>query len=310
MKIGVIGLGSIAHQIYFPTLFNIGGDIEITAIMSRTQKSVTRTKKIYNIEFGTNNFSDFINKSMDCVLVLTPKDHHKEFIIPLLNKGVHVLCEKPMAGSLDDAKDILNAAKKSKAKLMFVFNRRFMDVYKIAKTEFQNSFPDMMICQKNRPGKEYRSTLENTIHMIDLLSWFCGEPHDISAKAKFEDPYYETQFGGLIEFRSGSLGLVSASRKGRQWEELVDIYGCGKTVRINAPNNIQIFRQSGISGYSYIGENTGFVDAKDTMGFTNAIKHFFECVKEDKEPLTNAQSSFNTQKLLNLLLEKSGLPTS
>ena len=310
MKIGIIGLGGIAHQIYFPVLFNNKEMIEITAVMSRTQKSVDRVKKLYNIKFGTTNFNEFICKKMDCVFILTPKEHHKEFIIPLLKKDIHVLCEKPMAGTLANAKHILHSANKSKAKLMFVFNRRFMDVYKIAKNEFQNSYPSMMICQKNRPGREYRSTSENTIHMIDLLSWFCGDAYDVLAKSRFNDSYYEDQFGGLIEFKSGCLGIVAASRTVGQWEELVNIYGNGKTININSPNNIQIIYKSKMSGYSLIGANTGFVDAKDTLGFSNAIKHFFYCIKENKEPLTNAKSSYKTHKLLNILLKKSGLPIS
>lgn len=307
LRIGVIGVGAIS-EVYLPILRDMYEKVKIVTVMSRTQASYRRAQLRYSIPHGTNDFHEFSRLDLDCVFVLSPKDHHKEYVVPLLERGVHVYCEKPMASSLEDAESMAEAASRSSAKLMFAFNRRFMDVYAFAKKEFEGIAPTSMVCQKNRPGTEYRSTLENTLHVIDLMTWFCGKAKEVHARAVFEDPLYETEFGGLVEFESGALGVVSASRAGGAWQERVSIHGDGVTVEIDAPCEARSYRDGKMCGCSLIPVKTGFVDAKETMGFKAAVQHFIDCVESGEQPLANAEAVLESHRLLDKLLRTAGLP--
>ena len=75
---------------------------------------------------------------------------------------------------------------------MIAFNRRYAPVYRKAKEIYGQISPDVLIAQKNRPASEYRATLENAIHMVDILRYFCGECIKVGACSKFTDPLYET----------------------------------------------------------------------------------------------------------------------
>lgn len=75
---------------------------------------------------------------------------------------------------------------------MIGFNRRYAPVITAAKEAWKGSMPDVIIAQKNRPQTEYHATLENAVHMIDLMRYFCGEAKSVKAISKFTDPDYET----------------------------------------------------------------------------------------------------------------------
>ena len=52
----------------------------------------------------------------------------------------------------------------------------------------------------------------------------------------------------------------------------------------------------------------GWAQVQDKMGFSQEVEHFFDCLKNNREPLTNGADSFKTQELMNRILKAAGLP--
>ncbi|MBU1088096.1 MAG: SDR family NAD(P)-dependent oxidoreductase [Candidatus Omnitrophica bacterium] len=113
LRIGIIGCGNIAkvHLNYVKGLVDLSN-------IALCEKDAIRLKEFAKDSGVTNNFNllnDLIEKfKPDVVHILTPPASHRDIAIQCLNKGVHVLIEKPMCVSVEDADEIIKAAKDAK----------------------------------------------------------------------------------------------------------------------------------------------------------------------------------------------------
>lgn len=308
MKVGVIGLGSFAHAARLPVLASLD-NVELTACMVRTQATVDRIARQFGFQKKYTVLEDLIEESgIDAAFVITPKQTHYEIVMPLLESGIHVFCEKPMAMSIKEAKEMVDQAEKFGQVLMIGFNRRYAPVYEQAKAEFAENPPDVCVAFKNRPGTEYRATMENAIHMVDLLRWFCGECVHIEAHAHFDDPDYETTTGAMLRFESGTIGFLLGNRTCGQWMERLELYGGGKTVVVNCPDSMTVVDNEREHTMKMTPLRMGWATLQEKMGFRQEIVDFFDCLETGKMPRTSGRDVLNTHILLNDILRQAGLP--
>ena len=307
VKVGVIGLGHIAHIAELPALSEMS-NVEIVAVYSRSRSSVEAAMCKYKIGKGCKSFEEFMDIEMDCAFVRTPKSTHYDYVIPLLDKGIDVFCEKPLALTLKESKKMVEAAKRNNRILMTAFNRRYAPVYTKVKEFYKDKAPDVVIVQKNRNGTEYRATLENAIHMVDLMRYLLGEAVLIEAHSIFTDPDYENLVTAQIKFDSGSIGILAASRRAGQWVEKMDCYGDYHSVFVNAPDSVTIVDEKTETKTVMTPLALGWARVEDKMGFTQEVHHFIDCVIMRRQPVTNAEDAYKTHELMHEILIKAGLP--
>lgn len=307
IRVGVIGTGYVSENNFLPVLPKFD-DVAFVGLMAAHRESALKGQRMCGAEQITTDMKEFIAMGLDCAFVLTPKQCHARQITELLNAGIDVYSEKPMATTLADADAIANLAEKTGRKLMIGFNRRYAPVIQRAKEVYTDRLPDVIIAQKNRPKTEYHATLENAVHIVDLMRFFGGEVRDVHAISKFTDPDYETFTTAMLEFETGAAGMLIADRSSGQWEESIEIHGGNRSVLVSMPDRISITDEQ----ERHVTEMTplamGWARSEDKMGFRNAIRHFLDCVRDDKMPLTNAQDAFKTHELLDRILRSAGLP--
>lgn len=307
IKVGVIGLGHIAHIAELPALSEMS-NVEIVAVYSRSDDTVEAAMCKYKIGKGCKSFEEFMEVEMDCAFVLTPKQTHQDYVIPLLNKGLDVFCEKPLALTLEKSKEMAEAAKRNNCILMVGFNRRYAPVYAKVKELYKDKAPDVIIAQKNRNGTEYRATMENAIHMVDLMRYFCGEAVSVEAHSMYTDPEYEDLVTAQIKFDSGSIGVLVASRRAGQWIEKIDCYGGYHSAFVDAPDSVVLVNDETEVKTVMTPLALGWARVEDKMGFTQEVHHFIDCVLTRQQPVTNAEDSYKTHELMHEILVKAGLP--
>lgn len=308
IKVGVIGLGKFAHVARLPILAGLE-NVEMTACMARTPETVARVASQFGFSQKYTDVRELIEKSgIDAAVVATPKQNHYEIVIPLLEKGIHVFCEKPMAMSLKQAEEMLACAEKNVRILMVGFNRRYAPVYEWAKDEFRDNPPEVCVAFKNRPGTEYRATMENAIHMVDLMRFYCGECVEIKAYAHFEDPNYETSAAAILKFDTGAVGFLLGNRSCGQWMERIELYGGGKTVVVHCPDDISIVDQEQEHTRKMTPLRSGWATLEEKMGFQQEVKAFVDSITMGTQPRTLASDSIKTHLLLNRILQEAGLP--
>jgi virulence factor len=308
VKIGVIGLGSFAHAARLPVLTGMDS-VEMTACLARTRETAERVARQFAFSRAYTDLGDLIRESgIHAAVVATPKTSHHDIVIPLLENGIHVFCEKPMDVSLGKARAMVQAAERHRRILMIGFNRRYAPVYEWAKQEFADRPPDVCVAFKNRPGTEYRATMENAIHMVDLLRFFCGDCVDVAAHSQFTDPERETNTAAMLRFASGSVGFLLGNRTCGQWMERVELYGNGKTVVVECPDAITVTDNHQEHTRRMTPLRSGWASVPEKMGFQQELRDFVAAVRTGSTPRNLAADSLGTHVLLDRILRTAGLP--
>jgi myo-inositol 2-dehydrogenase/D-chiro-inositol 1-dehydrogenase len=128
-----------------------------------------------------------LTSGLDALYVCTPNAVHARFVIPALQAGVHVFSEKPMATSLDVARQIVTAARAARGLYQVGHNRRFANVYKFIKSTLANGFRPVAAHVKMNRG-ELKNPVwtgdprvsggflyETPIHLFDMMRWLLGD---------------------------------------------------------------------------------------------------------------------------------------
>ncbi|MCI8586247.1 MAG: Gfo/Idh/MocA family oxidoreductase [Lachnospiraceae bacterium] len=306
-RVGVIGVGAIAKISHLPIL-SAREDVELVGCMAKHPESARQAQRRYAIGQAVDSIEELLKLNLDCAFVLSPKQEHPEQVKKLLQAGVDVFCEKPMGLTLREAHEMAELAEKTGRTLMIGFNRRFAPVYRKAKEIYKDQAPDVIVAQKNRPASEYRATLENAIHMVDLMRYLSGECVSVEAHSIFTDPCYETLCTAQLQFENGTMGMLVADRASGQWVETMEIHGHNRSVYVNAPDSIKVVDEKEAHVTTLTPLAMGWAKVEDKLGFADQDAHFFECLKTGAVPLTSAADAFRTHELMNRILTAAGLP--
>ncbi len=137
VKVGVIGCGSIAKHRHLPE-YHAHPNVDIIAVCDCVPERAQAVAQTYGAKAYTD-YIDLINQEeINAVSVCTPNALHATMTIAALGAGKHVLCEKPMAATLDEAEQMNQAANQSGKMLMIGHNQRFVPSHKKAKEMIVN----------------------------------------------------------------------------------------------------------------------------------------------------------------------------
>lgn len=308
LRVGLIGAGAIAQIAQLPALSSAPG-VTIAGVVTGSEEETANNLARWPIERGYATAEAMIDGAgLDAVFVLTRKHLHTEFVRLALDASLDVFCEKPLATTSAEAEDVARTADASDQVVMVGFNRRFAGVYQHAHAVLDGDSPRFAVAQKSRVGSEYRATLENGIHMIDLLRWFCGEAVDVVAMSSGVDPYQEDGAAALLRFDTGAIGSFVAPRTAGEWDERFELYNRTSTVRVVAPDSATIARNGSSTRIQTRALANGWVDVNESAGFGPAVRHFLACVRDRSRPLTDASEAWKSQLLADRILAAAGLP--
>ncbi|MBW1961420.1 MAG: Gfo/Idh/MocA family oxidoreductase [Deltaproteobacteria bacterium] len=218
-------------------------------------------------------------------------DVHAESCIEAAGKGLHILCEKPMARNSEEAGRMLEAVKASGVKHMCGFNYRFVPAVRLAKELIDRGvigdiyhfygryavdramdpeIPLRWIYLKSRAGSGALGALGS--HLIDLARFLIGEPRSVMAMAKTfirkrkkvdSDEWGEVDVddavSSLMEFENGAIGNFETSRfcSGRKNNQCFEINGSKGSIvfELEKMNRLQVYLKE-----EKIPHTTGFHD--------------------------------------------------
>lgn len=128
IKVGIIGCGSIAESKHLPALQACSDRCEIVAFCDSNETHARELATKYGV-IGARVYTDYRElleyKEVEAVHVLTPNNSHCPVTVAALNAGKHVMCEKPMAYTTEDAQKMLDAWRASGKKLTICYQNRF-----------------------------------------------------------------------------------------------------------------------------------------------------------------------------------------
>ena len=171
LRIGVVGLGGIAQKAWLPVL-GAASDWTLQGAWSPTREKAERICKTWRIPYA-GSLQD-LARECDAVFVHTSTATHYQVVSELLNAGVHVCVDKPLAENVQDAERLIELAARKKLTLMVGFNRRFAPLYQQLKAQ-SGSFASLRM-DKHRtdsvgPNDLRFTLLDDYLHVVDTALW-------------------------------------------------------------------------------------------------------------------------------------------
>ena len=120
LRVGIVGCGTIAQRRHIPE-FAANPNCKLTAFWSYTPGKAEKLAQQYG-GTGYTDLDAFLDSGLDAIAVCSTNATHAEITVKALDKGIHVLCEKPMATTLEECQAMLDAAKRNGKKLMIALS--------------------------------------------------------------------------------------------------------------------------------------------------------------------------------------------
>lgn len=126
LKIGIVGCGGIANGKHLPALHHLK-EVELVAFCDLIEERAEKAAKEFGVPAAKvfTDYKEMLKEDLDVVHVCTPNSSHSEISVAALEAGNHVMCEKPMAKTYEQAKAMLAAAKRTGKKLTIGYQNRF-----------------------------------------------------------------------------------------------------------------------------------------------------------------------------------------
>jgi virulence factor len=305
MSVAILGLGNIAQKAYLPIL-SADESIELL-FYNRSEDRLKSTQARYRVENGTTSLACVIESKPKAAFVLTSSHSHFEIVKQLIENDIDVFIEKPATLHSWETNELAALADRKGRILMVGFNRRFAPLHVQAKHAWGDTPISMGIFRKCRANAGYphlRSQfVEDTIHQIDALRFFCGEGHPVGVTHQVASGCILSAVCS-VQLENGGIGIIETAMDAGRWQENYAVIGGGQSLEIDAFWEVTLARGSEQQRWNETYAST-WQTTLAGRGFVSEIEHFFECVKTRHTPLTDAWDSVKTQTLLEEMIDLS-----
>lgn len=256
LKYALIGCGRISPNHIAAAIEN---NLDIVAFCDLNTANIQEKKNKFDLSESVKEYTDYHEmlkqEQIDLIAIATESGNHAKIALDCIERGCHLIIEKPIALSLEDADTIIASAKQKDVKVCACHQNRFnKSVQKIRQAVEDGRFGKLLHgtahIRWNR-GKQYyeqapwRGTWEQDggalmnqcIHNIDLLRWMMGSDivEVIGMTDNLKHDYIAAEDLGLalVRFTNGSYGLIEGTTNvyPNNLEETLYIFGENGTVK-------------------------------------------------------------------------------
>jgi len=220
LRTATIGVGSLGrhHARNHATLAS-EGKIELVAVCDANEETARKLAEEYKTEW-TMDWRSLIGR-VDAVSLSTPTESHCEIGCALLEAGTHVLVEKPIARTLEEADMMIESAKKSGAMLMVGHLERFNPALVALRPHVTKPlyFEIHRVGQFTARSLDIDVVLDVMIHDLDIVQWLVGEDVEVTNVHAVGIPVLTQKVDAAnvrLEFANGAVANITASRIGME----------------------------------------------------------------------------------------------
>ena len=292
-KIGIVGLGNIAQKAYLPILANHPRIDLVGAFSPNVSKRQTICQTYRMTAFATLRE---LASSIDAAFVHSSTETHYDVVSYLLEHGIDVYVDKPLAATVEEAEQLVELAERLDRKLMVGFNRRFAPMYRRLQQESPAHMIDVVKHRENDVGpKDAAFTLlDDYLHVVDTLRFLAGsELRLVSGQIEVNDKN-ELRFARHVWQDEHGMHTTSMHRSAGANHEHVSIVRDGERLSVDEMISLHRFKDG-----RHEVETFGSWDTTLTQrGFQGAIDHFISALIEDKPIQTDGRVALETQRLV------------
>jgi predicted dehydrogenase len=263
VRVGVVGTSGWADFMYLSSLHSYP-TADLVSICGRNQGHAKEMAAKYNIPQVFADYNEMITQGeLDMIIVGAPDDLHYAITMQALRADLHVLCDKPLALTVQQAQEMFVAAEKTKRNHMVLFTYRYMPFFRYVHDLISQGLIGRCYTSEFRylmgyaRKKEYQWRLDQKrangalgdlgVHMIDMARWLVGDIASVSALSSVFVDRPGAEGEGLepandstcllVEFDNGAQGMIHASLIAelgdRFMQQQVKLYGDGGSLEID-----------------------------------------------------------------------------
>ncbi len=333
VNVGLIGTGFVGD--IHAAAFKMVPDAQVVAVASPTPGKAKAFAEERGIPRALEDYRDLLAlDEVDMVTLCLPNDLHAQVTIDAAAAGKHVVCEKPLCRTLEEADRMIEACRRAGVLLMYAEELCFAPKYVRAKTlvdegalgraflvkqseeHFGPHMPWFWDVERSGGGV----LLDMGCHSIEYARWVFGKPRVKSVLASLGTYVHGAKTRGedhsfcIVEYEGGKTGLAENSwAKTGGVDDRCEIYGSGGFTRADLLRGTSLLTYSE-SGYGYAVEKVASTSGYTfTMfeeiwnyGFPQEMAHFVRCVRGEEEPVETGEDGREVLKIICAAYESAG----
>ena len=300
LGIGLIGCGAIAQESHLPAIKRIPA-ARLVAVADNDESRAQLVSEKFGADHSYRDYRALLEiKEVDAVDICAPTKFHADIAVAAAKAGKHVLCEKPVALSLEDADRMIRACSEHDVKLMVAHSRRYIPRYSIVRRLIMEGLigDPIWATQISRrtmaeSGSWYfdpKMTLgpiaEIGIHEADLLRWiFSDDVIEVRGIAAKDNPtkVYEQVFASL-KFKKGMVASFEVGYvlpRGFAQYTTLEVLG-SKGLVSASDSHMNVVTHGTETGATYPLAYSNLLSVNDA--YENEIIAFIDCVINNANP--------------------------
>ena len=326
VRYALVGLGDITQEAMLPGIKHTGNS-EVVAFVTGDAEKARLVGEQYGVtvSYDYDRFEEMLRSgTVDAIYLATPNWRHAEFAVPALKAGIHVLVEKPLEVSTAKAREILDAAKASSAKLMVAYRLHFepatlssIDTVRSGDIGdvilFTSTFAQMVDPENHRAqsGDEAGPVLDMGPYPVNAARYVFGaEPEEVVSAVGTRHPEaglgdFDDTVAVTLRFPGNRLAQFTVS----YYANTLDAFFAVGTKGSVYLNPAYMYGQP-LEQTVTVGEKKSHKSFKNTDHFGGEMKYFSDCILNDKDPEPDGEEGYADVRVLEGILRalKSGKP--
>lgn len=303
MKVAVIGCGSMG-RVHASKYVNMP-QVELVGVVDQHYESAQAlAERCQTRAFAS--WEELVSEaSPDAVSICLPTPLHKPYVLMAARSGVHAICEKPLAGTLADCQEMMDACKHGGVRLFVGHVIRFFPSYVDLKNKVEaGTIGRVGVAHARRAGMHPGSKgtwysddsatggviMDLLIHDIDFMRSILGEVETVYAMNRRTDQIDYSLV--TLHFVSGAIAnLEGFWGYPGEFHSNVELAGDKGILRYNSADtsSLQIVKEAADAGQArvHVKKNPGRFDPNYAE-----LAHFIDCIIENKEPIITADDGY------------------
>jgi len=230
-RIGLVGCGIISE--IQAAAIQRTENASLVSVHSRSQENAKRVGEKYHVSWFTDYDEFLSDDNLDIVSVCTPSGSHLDYGAKAARAGKHVVVEKPIEVTLDNARQLIDICHGEGVRLAVIYQSRFIPAIRQMKRRIENgelgeifsasAYVKWFRSQAYYDSADWRGTFDldgggvlinQAIHTIDLLQWIAGDIHSVCSQIDtltHKNIEGEDNAVAAVRFKSGAIGIIEGS---------------------------------------------------------------------------------------------------
>ncbi len=248
LKWGIAGCGNFPETTFIPALQLLPKSKLVSLYSSDLNRAKNLANK-FSVPNAFNDYDEFLKSDIDCVYVASANVNHYEQVIKAAKAHKHIHCEKPMALTYEQAKEMVEVCEENKVYLTINYLHRFHPLVNKAKEIIEKNMLGKIVSITANfnidmsPNENFRfkksmsgggALRDIGTHMIDLLRYFGGEISEINGV--MDNIVYKSEVddfaAATVKFSNGGYGFFNVSFNSKKAFNRVEILGYNGCISI------------------------------------------------------------------------------